>query len=936
MAEIIQPSFAKGEVAPELFGRTDTAAYQIALATARNVIVHTYGGLSNRPGLKFLGPVADHLSTPRLQAFKFKTTDTYILEFGSQYMRVIRDNGYVVNDPVNITGATQADPVVITANAHGYSNNDEVYISGVSGMTELNDKRYYIANVTTNTFELTDQVTGTDIDGTGFSAYTSGGTVQSIFELETPYLEEDLFELNFTQSADIMSIVHPDYQIRELSRTDHNAWSLDVLSLAPEIDTPADQTVTVNTAGSRTDRYRVTAIDRDTGEESLPGLNDVERAITGITQADPGVVTSTAHGFADGDEVQLDNVVGMTEVNTQRYFVANQSANTFELTDVDGNNIDTTDFTAYSSGGIARQTFVEVTNSNDTQDNTISWTAVTNAERYAVYRRDNGLFGLLGETELTSFDDENNNPDTSQSPPIYRNPFAGEGNYPGAVGYYEQRRVFGGSTNKPDTSEYSQIGIGANFNRSNPTQADDAISATLSSREVNEIRHYVALNDLLVFTSGAEWRVNAGADQGFSVDTIRQRPQSEWGSSKIPPCVIGSTVLFLEENQGKVRSLGYSLQKDGYVGVNLNVFSQHLLKNRQVVDWSYSKGSEPRIWMVLDDGTALSLTFDPEQEMVAWTRHDTDGEFRAVEALRSDVTIEEDDIYFVVERRVNGNTVRYIERMREQYTDEVRDCFFVDSGLSLRDPYTITNVSATDPVVVTVPGHTFSDGDEVDIFDIVWAYNIDTETFLETQPDQLNTRRYTVANSTATTFELTDSDGNDIDGTGFNTYLSGGQVFKASSSFSGMEHLAGREIICLADGNVITGITVGSDGTFTLPRKFSRVHAGLRMTADVETLDIEIPSGGETLQSYDKFVPKVTVRFAKSRGLLVGPNENQLVEMKQREFERLGDPTSLLTGDKQVHMQGEWNLNGRVWLRQKDPLPMNILAIITSVEVGEV
>lgn len=1001
MAEIIQPSFAKGELSPALFGRVDTAAFQVGLAKALNCIIHTFGGVSRRPGTRFIGPVADHGVTPRLIEFQFKTTDKYILEFGDMYMRVIRDDGHVlfVRDH-DITGATQANPVVITAPnhtfvndmiveitnvvgmtelngnqytvanvsgdtfelsgvdgtgftaytsggeatqranitaisnanpvaitipAHGFVENDEVFISGVGGTTELNNNRYYIANVTANTFELTNQITGANIDGTAFGVFTSGGTVARVFEIVTPYRAADLFELNFTQSADVMTIVHRNYRIRRLSRRDNDDWTLEELELGPSIDSPADVDFTVNTAGSDVDRYQVTALDRETNEESLPGLSDLERTITAATQADPVVVTtSAAHGYVTGDEVQIDNVVGMTELNGVRFVVSNETATTFELTTVAGDNIDGTNFTAYVSGGIVRTNFIELSQ-GAAKDATITWTAVSGAGRYAIYRRRNGIYGVIGETELTTFDDNNIVPDTAEAPPTARDPFFNDDDQPGAVGFFEQRLVFGGSLNGPDTTEYSQTGNQTNFNKSQPLRQDDAFDATLNSQQVNEIRHYITQNDLLVFTSGSEWRVNSGPDAAFGFDTIKQKPQTYWGSSFIRPLIIGNTILYITEDNANVRSFGFSLQLDGYTGSNLNILSQHLLLGHTLLDWSHVRIPESRLYMVRDDGDLLSLSFDQEQEVIAWAPWETSGEFQATASLRGGGAEGEDSTYFVVKRTVNGLTVRYIEVARQRFIDDVRDAFFVDSGLSLDNPVAISNVSLTNPVVITATAHGFSDGDEVDIFDIRWVPNIDSKGN-ETQPDQLNRRRYTVQNSTTDTFEV------NVDGTAFNGYVNNGTARKAVSTVTGLEHLEGRAVACLADGNVISNLTV-SNASVTLPRKFSRIHIGLPYTTDIETLNLEAPQG--TIQGYDKHIPKVVIRFYKSRGLLVGTRSDQLVAIKQRENEAYGDPTALLTGDKEVRLFSNNTVEGRIFMRQRDPLPTTILAVVPSVEVGE-
>ena len=999
MVELIQPSFTKGELSPALYGRIDTTAYQSGLKTARNVIIHPHGGVSNRPGTIFIGPAKEHTYAPRLIPFKFKTTDQYILEFGNKYMRVIRDDGHVLETAKTITAATAANPVVVTSAAHGFVDGDEVYITTVLGMTELNGNRYVVASALTDTFALKHQASGADINGLAFTAYTSGGTAARIFTLVTPYVTADLNELKTVQSADVMTIVHKNYAPRELARTGHTSWTLSVLTFAPLISFPTGVVVTKGEVGAASVSYRVTAISKDTSEESLPGLNDTVKDITAATVASPVVITATSHGFANGDEVHISNIVGMTELNDRRFIVANKAANTFELEGENGLL-----HTAYVSGGDVSQTFVKIvadvitgataatpvvvtigaghgfavnevvnisgvvgmvelnnraftvsvrtattislqdpagTNVNGTtytaydslgsawktpSDNVITWNAVSGARSYAVYKNTNGLYGWIGETETTTFTDYNLAVNLSISPPRARNPFFGVGNYPGTVSYFEQRRVFGGSTNSPDTSWYSKTGSYNNFTSSSPIQADDAITASLVARQVNEIRHFVPMNDLIIFTSGSEWRINAGPDAAFSAESIKQKPQSFWGVSHNLPVVVGNTILFIDDGEMAVRSFGFSLQLDGYTGSNLALLASHLFSTYTITDWDFSRCSEPRIHLVRSDGKALSMTFDQEQEVVAWTTWDTLGSFERVAILQHAASSAEDGVFFVVKRKINGNTVRYIERVSTRNFVDVRDAFFVDCGLSLNSPVVITNSTVANPVVVTAPAHGFANGDEVDISDVIWESVFDSVNN-ETQPDQLNGQRFVVANATTNTFELTGKDG-----TAFNAYVSGGTVRLAVATVTGLEHLEGRAVSILSNGNVISGKTV-TNGAITLTDKASRIHVGLKYISDVETLNIEAQASRTvpTIQGISKKIPKVVIRFERSRGLLIGPDSANLIEMKQREYEDIGDPIALLTGDKEIILLPSWNTNGRLLLRQSYPLPMTILAVIPDV-----
>jgi hypothetical protein len=931
MVSLIQPSFAKGELAPALYGRVDTAAYQVGLRTARNCIVHSYGGVSNRAGLLFLGPVKDHTKTPRLLDFQFKTTDAYVLEFGHEYMRVIREDGHVTETAKVITAITEANPGVVTAVAHGYVAGEEVFIDDVVGMVELNGRRFTVGTTTTDTFQLKDQVTGANVDTTGYTTYVSDGTAARIYEIETPYQEADLFELKWVQNADVMTLTHKNYPIHELSRFGHANWVLEEAAFEPEVPVPTGQTVTPSPTGAVTRRYRVTATARVTLEESLPALNTTTRTITAITKANPAVVTSNTHGFSNGDEVELNGIVGMTELNGRRFIARNVATNTFEL-----EGEDSTNYTTYGSGGTANQTFVRITNGAATANDTITWAAPTlpsgvEIEKYSIYLEDNGLFGLIGETENLTFTNDNIEADLDITPPKARNPFRGAGNWPGTAGYYEQRRVLGGSDDKPDTSNFSQTGSASNFSTSSPLQADDAITATLNSNKVNEIRHYVAGNDLITLTSGAEWKINSGTDSAFSPTTIKQKPQSYWGASHNRPIIVGGTILFAQENERIIRSLGYSLQVDGYTGNDMTTLASHIFENYSLKDWAFSRSPDPIVHCVRTDGRAAAMTFNQEQQVIAWTTWDTKGKFESVAVIRPDQVTTDDAGYFVVKRRIGGQTVRYIERTHSRRFTDVRDCFFVDSGASYDDPVDITDVSLADPVLVTAPAHGFSNGDQVDIFDIEWEPEYDNYDN-EEQPDQLNTRRYKVAGVTTDTFTLQTLNGAAVDGTEFTqAYVESGTVRKAVQVISGLWHLAGQDVVALADGNVLQNLTIDELGQLALPRRFSRVHVGLKYISDIELLDIEAPTGSGTISGKLKKISSVVVRFLKSRGLFLGPTKYKLVEMKQREDENMGDPTQLLTGPRKQTLTPDWSTNGRIFFRQRYPLPLTILSITPDI-----
>ncbi len=145
------PSFTAGELSSSMEGRTDFAKYFSGCTRIENFVVLPHGPVTRRPGTYYVSEVKTSSNKTRLVPFTFSTEQTYILEFGDQYLRFYKDNGQITEASKTISGLTAADPGVVTATSHGYSNGDHVWINSVVGMTEVNGRRFTVANQTTHT-----------------------------------------------------------------------------------------------------------------------------------------------------------------------------------------------------------------------------------------------------------------------------------------------------------------------------------------------------------------------------------------------------------------------------------------------------------------------------------------------------------------------------------------------------------------------------------------------------------------------------------------------------------------------------------------------------------------------------------------------------------------------------------------------------------------
>lgn len=679
-------SFAGGIIGPELYGRLDLVKFQTGLAQCRNFWVLPHGPAANRAGFEYVLEVKNSAKAVRVVPFAYNTEQTFVIEFGDQYVRWHTNGATLLETGLTVTGVSQADPGVLTYTGTDPANGDWMYLSTFTGgMTELNGRYVKVANVDTgaNTFELTDIHGGANIDTTGYTAYSAGGTAARVYEIATPYLEADLFDLHFVQSADVLTIVHPSYEPRELRRLGATNWQLSVIAFAPSISAPTSPTAAASPAsGTPRTRYKVTAVKQEGLEESLasvPAVVGSPKAITGVTQANPGVVTAVGHGRTANDAVYVSSIVGMVELAGEYLVDTVPTADTLTLKTLDGVVVDTSAFTAYSSGGTIA--FIDVVNDLAVagNKNMITWTANADATRYNVYKLDNGLYGYIGQTDVNSFVDDNITADISQTPPQANTPFTGAGNYPGAVGYQDQRRCFGGTDNKPQNFWATRSATENNLSYSIPTRDDDAIAFRIASREVNRIRHIVSLDQLFLLTSGGEWRIAPQNSDVLTPSSAAPKPIATEGASNVQPAVTSSAIIYVQESGSRWRAMKYKWEANGYQVDDISIMAPHLFDDYTTVDMAYTKTPDKMVWGVRSDGVLIGLTYLPEHEVMGFHEHDTAGLFESVASVKEG---REHALYAVVKRTINGRSVRYIERLHTRRFATAADAFFVDAGLT--------------------------------------------------------------------------------------------------------------------------------------------------------------------------------------------------------------------------------------------------------------
>lgn len=581
---IVKPflrSFAGGEIAPEMYGRMDLVKYQTGLAKCLNFIVLPHGPAQRRPGFKFTNEAKASATAVRLIPFQFSATQSLMLEFGNLYVRFHTGTSTLVETAKaigSIVGST------VNLNAHGYAVGDWVFIGS---------RFYIIATASANSFTVTDLA--------GASVTPVGTTAARAYTLATPYASADLFKLRFAQDSDVLTITHPSYPSKELSRLGATNWTLTDVTFTP----PAAP------AGAPT-----------------------------LAQVKPSAGTDEDHTYVF---TYLSSADGSESLPSPSATIAN----------------------ALNLSG----------NRND-----ISWAAVTGATRYNVYKLRGGIYGYIGSTVGTSLRDNNILPDTARTPPEATIDLNGGANdYPSAVTYYEQRRWFAGTNNYPQAVWATRPGTNSNLTSSFPGQEDDALEFGIAARQQNAIRHLLPLSDLIALTVGGEFRIFADNAPAITGTSLTIKPQGYSGASDVQPALTSNSILYVQSQGSRVRELTYSWERQSFGSLDVSLLAPHLFNGHQIVDMAFSRAPLPILWAVRDDGVLLGLTYVPEQQVVAWHQHSTDGMFESVAVTAEG---DEDVLYAVVRRTIDGRSVRYVERLNTTVFSDQADAYFVDCGVT--------------------------------------------------------------------------------------------------------------------------------------------------------------------------------------------------------------------------------------------------------------
>jgi hypothetical protein len=703
MANLLVTALNAGELSPYMDARTDVEKYRSGCRTLENMVVLPYGGVYRRAGTEYLGEAKNANQRCRLIGFNFSVTTRFVLEFGHQYIRVWGNNApvahptgsawatttaYAIGDIVTNGGTTY---YAVSAHTSGTFATDLAagrwYAQPASGAleipspyqeSELRELQYvqvndimYIAHANHAPRKLT-RVSDTN------------WTLTTVAWKYPPLLDQNLTtttigssaasgSATLTASASVFQAGHVGSQWA--IQWPRNSGAVDETIDANKVSQGTldiQGSWTITTVGTWIGKIRLLRIPQEKMDSN--GGRDLTALARSTTTA---TATRTAHGYATGDEVFIPSTVAapfagtytitvtgadtytfsvansgaasasdapvqnLTKMEVVREFTSLTTARNFTATGTEdervGLKLRVTDYVSNTSARV----FLESTDFNSGGTVTINSVASGTSAGATVNKWLGSV--ITGTTQWSEA------------------AFSAVRGYPRAVAIHEQRLCFGGTAHQPNTVWCSKVDDFENFQLG--VGADDGLQFTVASSEGNRIEWMFSQKRLMLGTSGDEWTIGgANSGEAFSSTNVQAQKQSSFGSKTMRAILLNDVLLFVQRRGRKVRELTYNFERDGWVAPDLTVLSEHVTQG-ELVELAFQQQPDAILWAVRGDGQLVGMSYERDQEVVAWHRHTTDGEFESVATVYG-LSGADDEVWLVVKRTINGQTKRYIERFK--------------------------------------------------------------------------------------------------------------------------------------------------------------------------------------------------------------------------------------------------------------------------------
>jgi hypothetical protein len=664
--------------------------------------------------------------------------------------------------------------------------------------------------------------------------YSNGAQVLATglpYEVASPYIESELFDLQWVQINDVMYIVHPLHPVHKLSRLADTNWTLVEVAWTFPATLSQNVSATTITSSATTGTVTLTASTNTFAATNVGGYYVIahKRSTSGVNR----------QINANGSSTEL-RVVGNWAFNTYGTWTATVTVERQSLGSAIWepvrSYVGTSDRNISTTGYETQECNMRFTVS--------AWTAGTTARGY-LEATDPTVYGVVKVTGYTS--------PTVVTGTVVKDLFAAtattfwaEGawsdrrGHPRTVVMHEQRLVFGGTANNAQTIWGSALNDFENFRLG--VNDDESFEFGIASIETNPINWMISQQALFVGTSGYEYVVQGSNENALTPSNVNVRPQSHFGSKYAPALLANEVALFVQRQGRKVREFVYQFESDRYVSPDLTLLADHITEGA-ITQTAFQQQPDAIVWVTTGEGVLAGMTYERSQNVVGWHRHVTDGLYESVATIYGD---DGDEVWVVVNRTVGGSTVRYVERFDPGYRDDL------ESEVKTE-----------------------------------WVYLDSAIRF---------------SGSPSTTFTI--------------------------------PHLSGKTVDVLADGAPVQG-RVLSGTTLTLPIAASDVVVGLPYTSEIRTMPLDLGNLQDGTSQGRKFkLHRLVLRVYKSLGgeVEVEPGVWDVLDFRSTS-DVMDESPPPFTGDKELMVSRPYETKGTVAIRQRQPMPLTLLAIVSKLDV---
>lgn len=958
--------------------RVDFERYPNAAKMCRNMVLYPQGGMTRRPGTRYIASVKTQSLATSLIPFEFSEDDSYMIEAGNNYFRFFRRQGQLTiadtNAAItngtftsNITGWTSAS-TGSAAIAHD-STNGRLQLTGASGgiawayqgvavssgnMVNEHVLRFTVAGYGGGKvkFQVGTTSTGSNIlseieldVGYHSIAFTPGATtfyvqfkndnvpVRNMFiddvslidnaamELTSPYSTADLADIKYFQAADVVYICHPDYYPRRIERRGHTSWSIveaffedgPYLSVNDGRDISQDQLITNPlfdnglvgwTRASAGDGFVIYNESGDFAELDAGTSGGGGQAILRTSATVTSGIVHTVHVLiiaAGPVTVKFGTSAGGTQYSSNS---AEVGWNTYSFTTSSTTLHIEFNYVGYTLGrsGVGACLVYPATTrllglSATTGSATLTaygFTPFTSADVGRLVRMEwqgqeagYGVISAYTSSSVVTLLILRKMATTSPTESWRFGAWGGSEGYPGAIAFFDGRAVLANTDASPNSLWASQsndlqdMRIDSYADGTLTVQDTDAIDVTLRSTKINPIFWMSGQRQLMLGTAGGQWVIQSTGST-ITPSDISAKQHAAVACANLRPIEINQTILFVDRARREVHDLGFSLQEDSFLATDLTILSDHIFRDSNIAEMVYQRNPYSLVWCRRDDGRLASLAYNKQHQVLGWSQTIIGGSYSSGDAVvESIATIpgaddsgqdypshERNELWMIVKRTIDGNTVRYIEVMEQYYSGPLREDY--DTEAEWRDAVR---------------------EDQADAF-----------------------------------------------------YVDCGLTYSGTpvTTVSGLSHLEGQTVKVLADG-VVQPDKVVSSGNITINDLASTIHVGLPYTHKYESLKLASATAEGTGVNKVKIITSVGMVLLDTGEFTVTTTDYDDVSGRRihdlytvRFDQDYYDPDAavpLFTGEVTPSTEGSYSRDARIYIEGDAPLPFTLLGLAPQMEI---